>query len=727
MHTVASAAPATAQDEPSLGHYQIRRCLGEGGFGQVFEAWDERLRRPVAIKYLRNAATLPPDALLREARLAASLKHRAFVRVFAIEEAAGMQYIVMELVPGKTLRQCLQENNLGRATPLSLLAAIADAMAEAHASGLVHGDLKPSNLIVEADGAPRILDFGLARHLDPLATCTSATAEPAPGTVAYMAPERLAGQPCGTAADIYALGVLLYELLAGQRPFPELHGLALAAALMQTSSRQWPLPADTDPVLLALLLDMTAPEPQRRPASMRAVQQRLAALAPAAPGAPRRFTLPARRRLARPLRHALFALLSLGLVGGTLYLGQAPLRRALPAGWFPASSEQYTLQDGMRALHSFDRDGSLDSAVQAFSAVLARTPASAGASAGLALAYCLRYSGDGRDPAWLKLAHASAQQALLQDDQLALAHAALGDVLRLEGRFDAAQASYARALQLDPGEPAALAGHSNLLLATRRFAEAATFLREVQQRWPRERRFADLYGALLFQQGDYRGAEQAFRHSLQLDPDTVFAYANLSATLLHLDRADEALRVLQQGLQIRPNGRLYSNLGNALFARGDYAGAVQAFERAVSGARGSPQDYLKWANLADALRWLPGREAASRQAYEHAVALLAPQLEREPGNGLLLSRMGLYRAHLDKPAAALAWSERALRALPANADVQFRAAVSYELAGQRLQAIASLEQARKLGYPRHLIDAEPDLIALRRDIRYQPLLSESRK
>jgi eukaryotic-like serine/threonine-protein kinase len=176
---------------------------------------------------------------------------------------------------------------------------------------------------------------------------------------------------------------------------------------------------------------------------------------------------------------------------------------------------------------------------------------------------------------------------------------------------------------------------------------------------------------------------------------------------------------LQQGLQLRPSGRLYTNLGTTLFARGDYAGAARAFEHAVSGARGSPGDYLKWANLADALRWLPGRRDDAQQAYRRAIAQLAPQAAQPGTEPVLLSRMGLYLAHVGDPAAP-DWAERALRRNPSSADMQFRAAITYELAGQRGAALACLARARALGYSARLIDSEPELIALRRDPRYHP-------
>lgn len=702
-------------------HYQLIRHLGAGGYGQVYEAWDTQLCRSVALKQLKHCAPGQPDALIREARLAASLEHRAFVKVLSVIGAGDMQSIIMELVHGRTMRQCIQENTISAAQALDIVAQIAEAMAQAHGSGLVHGDLKPSNLIIEADGRVRILDFGLARQIDPLAT-QSTSVEENHGTIAYMAPERLSGQAPSVHTDIYALGVLFYEMVNGGRPFPSLNGLALAAAHLHTPSQHWPFPAAADGATVGLVRAMTAHHPDQRPGSMRDVGARVHALqggqgARAGQPGPGRSAARALTRM-RTVLPACLLLLGLGLVAAIPSVlkpwGEAPF------------SQARSMQDGMEGLRYFDRDGSLDNAIASFGAVLRHEPRRAAAAAGLALAYTLRYSGDGRDPAWLALADASAQQALLLDDQLALGHAAQGDVRRLQQRNAEAQACYERALRIDPLNRFALLGMGNLLIASARLDEAATLIQGAMQTHPTERRFADQLGALRIQQRDYVAAEAAFRHSLRLEPDAAYAYANLNAALLRQDRGDEALQVLQQGLQIRPNGRLYGNLGTSLFARGDYTGAARAFEQAVSAAKGSPGDYLKWANLADALSWIPGRAAEARRSYRRAQELITPLLAAAaPNDSLLASRMGLYCAHLGQPQEALRWSAIALARAPANPDVRFRAAVAAELSGQRAAAIADLARARSLGYAANLIDSDPFLIALRRDPRYQTTLLES--
>lgn len=716
----------------NVGHYQLRKCLGQGGYGQVYEAWDQMLYRSVALKCLTIAPSgLGSDKLIQEARLAASLQHLAFVKIFGFEEDGQSQYIVMELVRGHTLRSHLADFAADPDRTLDAVAQVAAAMAEAHASGLIHGDLKPGNLMLEPGGAVRILDFGLSRHIDPLAT-QSGTPEDPRGTIAYMAPERLTGRAPNQGTDIYALGVILYQLATGERPYASLDGLALASAHMHSSSNQWVYPVAMDKGLVQLILAMTARDTAQRVPSMLAVGERIASLrgasslparadsAAAFPGAPS----PARAwwRGTRPSRAVL--LLGTALLVGFGAIGLSLRAPGSMAPLTPAYSESASMLAGMKALLRFDRDGAIDAALSSFGAILARNPGHAGAAAGQSLAYSMRYVGDGRDETWLTRAAQAATLSLRGDDQLALAHAAQAWVAALQGRHADALVSADRALALDPADICAHNAKINVLLRMQKHDAASAQIAAAQARMPNERTFTDLEGTLNFQKGDYAGAEKAFRRSVQLAPDAVQSYANLSAALLRLGRGDESLAVLQQGLRVQPSGMLYSNLGAALFSRGDFLGASAAFEHAVSAAKGGPNDHLKWANLADALRWIPGREQASRDAYLRAMQLLRPLLVRHPSDSTFLTRMGLYAAHLDNATEALGWIERGVAAAPDNPDVRYRAALANEIGGQRSAALEHLARATVLGYPFSLIESEPELVALRRDSRYQTLAME---
>lgn len=714
--TCALADPPLAN--PGLpGHYEVRGCLGEGGFGRVYEAWDSKLCRRVAIKCIKHAEAGPGGAdLMREARLGASLRHAAFVKVHAVEDDGATQSIVMELVPGQTLKHTLSAGPVARTDALEWARQIAEAMRDAHACGLVHGDLKPSNVMLEQSGTVRILDFGLAHHFDVLATTTLAPSA-VQGTIAYMAPERMLGAPLSPQADVYGLGLVLYEMVCGARPFAALDGLALAAAQVQTSSDGWPYPPDADAPLVALIRAMTARQTTQRLASMEQVLERLAQLAaPASFAAAPARTAP--RRMPPATRKLLAGMLATALLGAAAWSALPHLARIGPA--LAPFSDAAELESGLAAVKLFDRPGSLDAAEGHFRRILERHPDSAAAAAGMSLIYSQRYLSDKRDETWLQRADASAQRAMQLNDQLALSHIARGWMLDNRGKRDAALLAHAQGLRLDPTNFFAWYGQVTALRRMHRYDDARAKVAEAMRRFPQERVFTDELGSVEYEQANYPAAERLFRRSIALQPDAVFAYANLNAALLRQNRDDEALQVLQQGLQIRPSAKLYTNLGNALFLRQDYTGAAAAFENAVSPTRGAPNDYQNWANLADTLNWIPGREEQARAAYGKARELLAPRLARAPDDVLMVSRMGLYAARSGERAQALPLLRHALALAPSSPDVQFRSGLAFELLGQREDALAAVNTARRLGYPVKFIDAEPDLVALRRDERYRP-------
>jgi serine/threonine-protein kinase len=495
-----------------------------------------------------------------------------------------------------------------------------------------------------------------------------------------------------------------------------LHGLALAAALVQTSSDGWDYPDSLDTPLIALIRAMTARQPEQRIGSMDEVMRRLADMT-GKPGTPHVQTLrPPGRLSRRAVRAGAIALIGVALAGG-LWWQMAPRLGALAQALTPYS-EAIEMEQGLAALKLFDRPGSIENAETHFSRILQHSPDNAAAVAGMSLVAAFRYGGDRQDETWLRKADAGAQQALNLNDQLALSHIAQGWVRDFQGRREDALASQERALRLDPANFFAWYGKVEAQRHARRYTDARAGIAEAMRRFPSERVFLDELGALCYELSDLPAAEQAFRRSIALQPDAVTAYANLTAVLMRQNRVDEALRVLQLGLQVRPNAKLYGNLGNVLFLRGDYVGAANAFENAVSPVRGAPGSYLNWANLADTLLWIPGRAEEARQAYDKARRLLAEQLTRSPDDVLLVSRMGLYAARSGHNDEARTLVTHALALAPGTADVQFRAGLAYELLGDRKQALTAIEAALRLGYPVKFVEAEPDLVALRRDPEY---------
>ncbi|HEX5661213.1 MAG TPA: serine/threonine-protein kinase, partial [Polyangiales bacterium] len=223
------------------GRYRVERVLGRGGMGTVYAAHDTLLDRKVALKILDRAADADRhDSMLREARIAAGLDHERIARVYDAGRHESAPFVAMELVRGTTLREWVK-THLPTPTEVVLIAAqIAEGLAVLHAAGVVHRDLKPENVMLTERGGLKLLDFGLARH--------ARLAEPTPtielpegrgdtlsvisGTPGYMAPEQCLGKSCDARADVFAFGVLLYELVVGRRPFSGQNAREILAATL---------------------------------------------------------------------------------------------------------------------------------------------------------------------------------------------------------------------------------------------------------------------------------------------------------------------------------------------------------------------------------------------------------------------------------------------------------------------------------------------------------------
>ncbi|HEY6221010.1 MAG TPA: serine/threonine-protein kinase, partial [Candidatus Eisenbacteria bacterium] len=226
-----------------LGPYEILSPLGAGGMGEVYRAKDPRLGREVAIKVLPASFSKNSDRLKRfeqEARAAGVLNHPNLTIVYDIGQHDGAPYIVQELLEGETLRSELAGGRFSPRKAIDYAIQIAQGLAAAHEKGIVHRDLKPENLFVTREGRVKILDFGLAKLIqaeDPSRPSSLPTAtEPGVvmGTAGYMSPEQVKAEPVDARSDIFALGVILYEMLSGQRPFKgDSPGETMAAILKE--------------------------------------------------------------------------------------------------------------------------------------------------------------------------------------------------------------------------------------------------------------------------------------------------------------------------------------------------------------------------------------------------------------------------------------------------------------------------------------------------------------
>jgi TolB-like protein/Flp pilus assembly protein TadD len=255
-----------------LGHYRLLEQIGAGGMGEVYRAHDERLDRDVAIKILLLSTRDSPPArsrLLDEARSASQLNHSHICTIYEVNEEDGVAFIAMEYVAGRSLSAIIPPNGFPTEQVVRYGTQIADALAHAHQRRIVHRDLKPANVAVTSDGNAKVLDFGLATRLRAeeleeltLSGVNLSDSESVAGTLPYMPPEQLRGEAADPRSDIWALGVLLYEMASGHRPFSGRSGFDLTSAILRDPLP--PLPDHVSAGLCAVIRKCMMKDPAAR-------------------------------------------------------------------------------------------------------------------------------------------------------------------------------------------------------------------------------------------------------------------------------------------------------------------------------------------------------------------------------------------------------------------------------------------------------------------------------
>ena len=433
-----------------VSHYRVIERLGEGGVGVVYRGWDERLERDVALKFLLPRAHEPADRrerLQREARMLSRLDHPAVAVVYDIDSDGGREFLVMEFVRGVTLSERLANGPLSEAEALPIALQMAEGLAAAHEQGMVHRDFKPANVMVTVRGLVKVLDFGLAACFDEEPTSASRdrtrTVELV-GTVPYMAPEQLFGQPIDLRTDVFAFGAVLYEMVTGFAPFSGRVSTAIADAILH----QAPVPPRRARNGLSAGLEAVI---------LRCLEKRASDRYPSA------------REIADDLRKL--------VEGGEVRVARRVLAAAEPVPGAPrvasdpVAREAYAL--GRRQWNKRTREG-LERAIQHFEQAIDADPGYAPAYSGLADCYIILAP-------WLpprlayRMAKAAARKAIELDPQLAEAHTSLAFALFFDDwDWAGAEAGFKRAIELEPGYATGHQWYAEYLMAMGRFDEALT-------------------------------------------------------------------------------------------------------------------------------------------------------------------------------------------------------------------------------------------------------------
>jgi TolB-like protein len=589
--------------------------------GEVWLAEDTRLHRSVALKMLRADAAGDPEAaarLVREARVASVLTHPNVAIVYEVGQGEldgrATSFVAMERVRGRTLADALADGPLAAAAALPLVRQVAEALADAHENGVIHRDVKPGNVMVDERGHVKVLDFGLARFFPPQADESAtwsgrhgAIEGEVVGTLAYMSPEQVRGRRIDARSDVFSLGVLLYETIAGRRPFAGDTNVDLVDAILRESPAP---PAVFGPLaegLAALALRMLAKTAAERPPDMRAVIADLDRIAAGQPVAP-------------PPEPVVAVLAFANLTGRpeAEWLGTG-LAETLSAAL--AAMPGVTLLSRERLLEAVRAVGGGEGADDV--ALATRAGREAGA----------RYVVSG--------AHQAVGPAVRVTARVT--EAATGRVVhhaRADGRLDAIfelqdriVADLAAALRgAVPEAPPRAPGETHSLDAYEAFSKGLLNLRaESQESLDRAVAFFEAAIALDLK-GDYLGlpglserAVSTIDRALVLRPEWAEAWRNRGSALVSLGRADEALAAFERALALNPTEPgAHAGIARVHFVlRGDFARAADGYEQALSLHPKAGWAALQLANCAAYLRDFPRAEAAARRAVELQQASLS--------------------------------------------------------------------------------------------------------
>jgi serine/threonine-protein kinase len=688
--------------------YTIIEKAGEGGMGIVYKAIDRTLGGSVALKLVQPGLATDPsflDRFKREVRLTRQVSHRNVCRVHDIGESEGVLYLSMEWIEGETLRRLLnQAGVLERDRVLRIIEKIALALDAAHARGIIHRDLKPENVMIDASGEVFVLDFGLA-----VLAREGGTARGGAGTRAYMSPEQLGGGAIDARADLYALGLMLGELLTGERP--DTHGPRLPETRSEVGRQ-----------ITDLLSHLTAQDPDARfrsaadaAQSVHAVRQALSGSSPNS-----QFLLRPTHRRRRLLAGLLTAAALILTIGAVYYALLRPEDDGRPPGVSAEAWARYR-----SALDNLDADvgapQKLENSIQMFHRAILADPNFSLAWAGLGRAYWSRYRLT-QDEAFKQEARKAVQEALRLDPKLPEAHAALALGYQTEGNYPAAKAEFEAALAQRPDMDWAWARLGSTCGNLGEYAAGLAALNKAIALNPNRPLHYLMLGSFHDRFSNYGDAAEAYRRAARLDPGNRMAWNNLGGVLLKLRETDAAADALRRALALADNGSTRANLGMVYFIAGKYAEATQEYGRAIEL---QPDKAVHWGNRGDALT-AQGKSGAALDAYRKASSLALAAVDQSPLDPSLREERALYCARAGDMACALKEGQRAYELQGDSAEIVFTNALIRCLAGKDDEALDWLERSVKLGLSRVEIENELAFSRLEQDPRYVRVLQLAR-
>ena len=553
------------------GKYRILEEIGRGGMGIVYKAEDIQLKRTAALKFLSPDSTAIPSREKRfaqEAQTASALNHPNICTIYEVGETEGNSYIAMEYVDGRPLDRMIPPGGLPPEDVLRFGCQIVEAFEHAHERGVIHRDLKSANVVITPAGRVKVLDFGLAKRLitEELGVATrsqlSLTEEGViAGTLPYLAPETLLGNPADARSDIWALGVVLYEMAAGTRPFQGRTGFELTSSILRDTPA--PVPAQIPAGLRAVIRKCLEKDLEKRFQTVSEVRSALEADVfvkdPRSSG-PSSII---RSRRGRWI-----------LAGVTLVVAGALIFKLAPGGGekLEAAKDQPALSTGARpstiaeaneyferGMHFLMAQFNLTGARKMLERALEIDPRFAEARAWHGFTFILEIDGGySNDSSWLYKAEQELRRALQDDPDSARSHSSLAALHFYQGRKDLIPEEAKKALSLNPNEIDAQIWLSNYYATNGEYALAKEFVNQVLAGDPLFFPARMMLGEILRMEGDIDGATRELGKILEQDPRNIYAASKLARAYIDRNDIPGARRTLenlsldeQQGFEIR--------------------------------------------------------------------------------------------------------------------------------------------------------------------------------
>jgi serine/threonine protein kinase/predicted TPR repeat methyltransferase len=697
----------------TLGHYRISEKLGEGGMGEVYLALDTELDRRVALKVLPQAVSNSDESLRRfrsEAKTLASLSHPNIVTIHSVESVDGVQFLTMELLEGKDLRDYIPRGGLSVPELFKIGIPLADALAAAHESNVIHRDLKPGNVIVTNKGQVKVVDFGLAKAIqdadqtvDPRAPTEPLTEEGRIlGTVPYMAPEQLLGDEADQRSDIFSLGILLYEAATGRRPFRG----KTKAEIQSSILRDIPVPVDqikpSVPHHAARIISLCLEKDREaRLQSAKDVRNELTALQQeisTGTSGSRTVVIPPspRPKILRNLTAAALIAI-LGLTVWWILDGRTPPE---PPQMSPEVQELLD-QAEVHELRGLTREN-LEEAEDRYRRALQLEPDNPliqGRLARFLTELQLIYP----DAEQREEARELARSALDQDPDQVEALLAVGNLALFDDELEEAERIGRKVIEVAPQNPF---GYTLL-------GEALVKMGELDRGLEQLRKSVTLAGTdtrprlalawVLWQQGRTNEAAVEYEQVLEYNPDSPSGLNNLGTIYGQQGRYLEAIPLLRRLLRITDDADAAYNLANCYFYLDRLDDAISTYERVLE----IDPEYL-WAphGLAEAHEKL-GDRARAEDFYRQAIQSYDRWLEQSGPEAAYLGPRAVCAAKLGRYQESIENLREAEELSSASPTLLFQGAQIYALAGDETTMADYIERAIEAGYPRQ--EFEKDL------------------